>query len=316
MFDSYGRKINYLRVSITDDCNLNCKYCRPYAHISKKNNNISLGEICTIVDGFVKTGVDKVRITGGEPLVRSDILKIVEKIHKMDGIKDLAMTSNGILLSKYAKQLKEAGLNRVNVSLDTLDEKKYFEITKGGSLKMVMNGLEAAKKAGLLPIKLNIVLIKDFNEEDIEGLVNLTKYEEIDVRFIELMPIGNLRNWALSRYLNSNIVFEKVPELMEVEALDVSSPAKYYSLPGGRGRVGLINPISCKFCSNCNRIRLTADGKLKPCLHSNKEVDIRKCILEKKDIDELIYDIVMNKPKEHCLEDGRYIYRQMSEIGG
>ncbi|MCR3760465.1 GTP 3',8-cyclase MoaA [Clostridium felsineum] len=316
MLDSYGRKINYLRVSVTDNCNLNCKYCRPYTISNKKNNNITLEEICTIVKGFVKTGVDKVRITGGEPLVRNDILTIVEKIHEIDGIKDLAMTTNGLLLSKYAKDLKSAGLNRVNISLDTLDSKKYFEITKGGSLKMVLKGIEAAKKAGLSPIKLNVVLMKNFNEEDIIRFINLTKYEDIDVRFIELMPIGTLKDWSLSKYLNNHIVFKKVPNLIEVAPLDISSPAKYYSLPSAKGRIGLINPISCKFCSNCNRIRLTADGKLKPCLHSNTEFDIRKLILAGKNIDDFIQDIIINKPKEHYLEDGRYIYRQMSEIGG
>ncbi|MDS0525861.1 GTP 3',8-cyclase MoaA [Clostridium sp. SHJSY1] len=318
MFDSYGRKINYLRISVTDLCNLRCKYCMPEKGIEKMLHNeiLTLEEIQHITKSFVETGVDKIRITGGEPLVRKGILKLIEGIGKLDGIKDFAMTTNGIFLKKYAKNLKQAGLTRVNISLDTLNEEKYSQITKVGKLKDVLKGIEEAKRVGLTPIKLNVVLIKDFNENEIEDFVNLTRYEDIDIRFIELMPIGDLKHWSMNRYVSNNIVLEKIPELIQMKSDDISSPAKYYKIPDGKGKIGLINPISCKFCENCNRIRLTADGKIKPCLHSNKEVDLKTLIREGKDIRKVILETINNKPKEHELEEGHYISREMTAIGG
>lgn len=318
MLDSYGRKINYLRISVTDLCNLRCKYCMPEKGINKLPNQeiLKLEEIQNITECFVEKGIDKVRITGGEPLVRKGILKLVEGIGNLDKVKDFAITTNGILLKQYSSDLKNAGLNRVNISLDTLEEKKYTQITKCGQLKEVLKGIEAAKKVGLTPIKLNVVLIKGFNLEEIESFVNLTKYEDIDVRFIELMPIGAVKYWSISKYCSNDLVLKKVPQLIEVEGMDISSPARYYKLPGGRGRVGLINPISCKFCNNCNRLRLTADGKIKACLHSNEEFDLKTPLREGKAIEGLIDNIIKNKPKEHELEAGNYINRDMTAIGG
>jgi len=318
MFDLYGRKINYLRISVTDLCNLRCKYCMPEKGIDKIYHKeiLTLEEMQNITEKFVEIGVDKVRITGGEPLVRNNILKLVEGIGRIEQVRDLAMTTNGTLLKKYARDLKNAGLNRLNISLDTLNQEKYSRITKTGQLKDVIEGIEAAKKEGLTPIKLNIVLIKGFNEDEIEDFINLTRYEDIDVRFIELMPIGALKYWSLNKYISNETVLERVPTLIETKASDISSPATYYKLPNAKGRVGLINPISCKFCESCNRIRLTADGKIKSCLHSNDEIDLKKMIRDGKDITALITDIVKNKPKEHNLEDGNYINRDMTAIGG
>lgn len=318
MFDSYGRKINYLRISVTDLCNLRCKYCMPEKGIDKMWHKeiLTLEEIEVITESFVELGVDKVRITGGEPLVRKNILKLIDGIGKIGGVNDLAMTTNGILLKDYAKDLKNAGLNRLNISLDTLNEEKYSQITKVGKIKDVLQGIEAAKKSGLAPIKLNVVLIKDFNENEIEDFINLTKYEDIEIRFIELMPIGTLKHWSSNKYISNDTVLEKMPELIEIESADISSPARYYKLPNAKGKVGLINPISCKFCGNCNRIRLTADGKLKSCLHSNSEVDLKKLLREGKDIKTVITDTIKSKPKEHELENGNYINREMTAIGG
>jgi len=318
MFDSYDRKINYLRISVTDLCNLRCKYCMPEKGIDKMCHKeiLTLEEIQDITERFVETGVDKVRITGGEPLVRSNILRLVDGIGKIDGIRDFAMTTNGILLRKYAKDLRNSGLNRLNISLDTLNAEKYSKITKVGKLKDVLEGIEEAKKVGLAPIKLNVVLIKGFNENEIEDFINLTRYEEIEIRFIELMPIGTLKYWSLNKYISNDAVLEKMPELIEIKSSDISSPARYYKLPNAKGKVGLINPISCKFCGNCNRIRLTADGKIKPCLHSNCEVDLKKMLREGKNISNVIIDTIKNKPKEHGLEDGNYINRDMTAIGG
>lgn len=318
MVDLYGRKINYLRISVTDLCNLRCKYCIPEKGIKKLEHKeiLTLEEIQKVTEKFIDIGVNKVRITGGEPLVRQNILKLVEGIGKIHKVKDLAMTTNGTLLKEYAKSLKNAGLSRLNISLDTLNEDKYSKITKVGKLKDVLEGIEAAKKEGLGPIKLNVVLIKDLNENEIEAFVNLTKYEDIDVRFIELMPIGDLKYWSLNKYLSNQVVLERVPSLMEIKSGDISSPAKYYKLPNAKGRVGLINPISCKFCENCNRIRLTADGKIKSCLHSNDEIDLKKILRDGKDITELIVKVIESKPKEHGLNDGNYIKRNMTAIGG
>lgn len=318
MVDSYGRSINYLRISITDLCNLRCRYCMPEKGIEKMNYNniLRLEEIEELAKIFVSLGVNKIRITGGEPLIRKGILNLVEGIGRLKEVKDFAMTTNGIFLKEYARDLKSAGLNRVNISLDTLNEKRYSSITKGGNIKEVLDGIEEAKKVGLTPIKLNVVLIGGFNEDEIENFVNLTRDEEIDVRFIELMPIGQAKDWSLDKFISNKIVLEKVGELKEIQKEDISSPAKYYKLPNGIGKVGLINPISCKFCDNCNRIRLTADGKIKPCLHSNEEIDLRTPLRKGEDLREIINGIIANKPKEHNLENGEYIERNMTTIGG
>ncbi|MBV7272041.1 GTP 3',8-cyclase MoaA [Clostridiaceae bacterium UIB06] len=318
MIDSYGRNINYLRISITDLCNLRCRYCMPEKGIEKIPHNeiLRLEEIEELARIFVSLGVNKIRITGGEPLIRKGILNLIENIGRIEGLKDFAMTTNGIFLKKYARNLKNAGLNRVNISLDTLNEKKYRDITKGGDIKEVLEGIEEAKKVGLTPIKLNVVLIGGLNEDEIKDFVNLTKNENIDVRFIELMPIGQAKDWSLDKFISNKIVLEKVKELKEIIKEDISSPARYYKLPNSKGKVGLINPISCKFCDNCNRIRLTADGKIKTCLHSNAEIDLRIPLRMGEDLRKIITEVVINKPKEHNLENGEYIERNMTTIGG
>ena len=318
MKDSFGRRINYLRISLTDRCNLRCRYCMPEEGIEKFQHEdmLTLEETYKIAEAFVELGIDKIRFTGGEPLVRKGIVGLVSRISKLKGIKDLAMTTNGTLLGKYAKELKEAGLNRVNVSLDTLDKDKYKEITRGGSIDRFWSGIEEARRVGLQPIKINTVLVGGFNEDEVLDLVNLTKDREIDVRFIELMPIGEAAGWAEEKFLPNDFVLDKVEALEPVEKEDISSPANYYKLPGGKGRVGIINPISCKFCKNCNRVRLTAGGKLKLCLHSNKEIDMKKALRDGEDIKKLIKDSILEKEEEHNLEDGQYINRNMNEIGG
>ncbi len=318
MKDSYGRTINYLRISLTDLCNLRCKYCMPEKGICKVEHNevLSLEEIYEVAKVFVSLGVNKIRLTGGEPLTRKGIVGLVEKIGKLDGVKDLAMTTNGILLKKYARDLKSAGLNRINVSLDTLDEKKYSQITRGGRLQDVLEGIEEAKSVGLTPIKINTVLIGGFNVDEIEDFVNLTKTEEIDVRFIELMPVGEASKWAEENFISNEIILDKVSALEKVERLDPSSPAVYYKLPNAKGRVGIINPISCKFCEYWNRVRLTSQGKLKLCLHSNEEIDLKDKLRKGEDIEKVILDVIKQKPEAHHLEDGQYISDSMYQIGG
>lgn len=317
MKDLYGREINYLRISVTDLCNLRCQYCMPKSGVCKLEHEdvLSIEEFYEIASAFVELGVRKIRITGGEPLVKNGIIKLVKKISSL-GVDDLAMTTNGLLLPKYAKDLKEAGLNRVNISLDTLDYEKYSKITRGGNLFKVLEGIEEAKRVGLTPIKINTVLIGGFNTKEIENFVYITKEEKIDVRFIELMPIGEAQDWAREKFVSNNEILERVPELEKTKSNDPSSPAVYYRLPDGLGKVGIINPISCKFCDACNRVRITSTGKLKLCLHSDDEIDLRKVIKDGGDLKEVIRKAILEKPEEHHLEEGKFIKRNMNEIGG
>lgn len=317
MKDLYGREINYLRISVTDLCNLRCQYCMPEDGVCKLEHEdvLTTEEFYEIAKAFVELGVKKIRITGGEPLVKNGIVELVEKIASLD-LKELAMTTNGLLLPKYAEDLKKAGLDRVNVSLDTLDAKKYSEITRGGDLFEVLKGIDEAKRVGLTPIKINSVLIGDFNIDEIENFVYITKEEDIDVRFIELMPIGQASSWASEKFVSNNMILNTVPELERTQAIDSSSPAVYYKFPDGKGRVGIINPISCKFCDACNRVRLTSRGKLKLCLHSDDEIDLKEVIRSGGDLKQVIRDSILKKPEEHHLEEGQFIKKNMNEIGG
>lgn len=318
MRDSFGRKINYLRVSLTDRCNLRCKYCMPEDGIDKCEHHeiLSLEETYDIIESFVELGVDKIRFTGGEPLVRKDIVSLIRRVSKLQKVKDIAMTTNGIFLKEMAEDLKEAGLKRVNISLDTMDSEKFKSITRGGNLQSVLEGIEEAKRVGLTPIKINTVLIGGFNEDEIENFANLTIKEPIDVRFIELMPIGEASSWAEEKFISNKKILEQIKGLKSVEREDISSPAIYFKLPNAKGRVGIINPISCKFCEDCNRVRLTATGRLKLCLHSNREIDLKIPLRDGKDIKELILRSIGEKEESHHLEDGKYISRNMNEIGG
>lgn len=317
MIDAYSREVNYLRLSVTDLCNLRCQYCMPEQGIEKSthDNILSFEDIDKIVSAFVSLGIDKVRITGGEPLIKKDIVKLIQTISKHEGIKDLALTTNGLLLKSMAKSLKVAGLNRVNVSLDSLNEKKYSMMTRGGKLKDALAGIEMAKKVNLMPIKINVVLINGFNEDEIEDFVSLTRYEDIEVRFIELMPIGEVSKWSLNHFLPNSYVLEKVPNLIKLNDKK-PSVAVNYKLPNGKGKVGLISPISCKFCYNCNRVRVTSGGILKYCLHSDKEYNLKKVINNKESLIEYIKNSILLKPLEHNIEEGIYIKRNMVQVGG
>jgi cyclic pyranopterin phosphate synthase len=320
VLDGEGREINYLRISVTDLCNLRCRYCIPEEGIIKKCHSdiLRIEEIEEIVKVSRKLGVNKVRLTGGEPLVRRGIVDLVQKISSIPGINEVALTTNGTLLKEYAKPLKEAGLKRVNVSLDTLQENKYKYITKRGNLKTVIEGIKAAKEVGLTPLKLNVVLVKGFNDDEIDDFVKLTIKNEVDIRFIELMPIGDNGDWSKEHSISNKIVLEKYPNLIPIVSEDKSAPAQYYKLPAAKGKVGLINPISSHFCSSCNRIRLTADGKIKPCLHSNEEIDIKTILRENGDILPIITKAVRVKPKAHHINEQGYtpINREMFQIGG
>lgn len=318
MVDGIGRNINYLRLSITDRCNLRCKYCMPEEGIPLKTHQdvLSFEEIDTIVEGFVGMGITKIRVTGGEPLIRKDIISLLNRIGRHPEVKDFAMTTNGIFLKKMAASIKEAGINRVNISLDSLNPDKFSLMTRGGSLEDVLDGIQEAIKVGLTPIKINVVLIGGFNDDEIEDFVELTKNNPIDVRFIELMPIGEVARWSLDNFISNQNVLDKVKALKPIESEDKSSPATYYKLPGAQGKVGLISPISCKFCSDCNRIRLTSEGMLKYCLHSDVELNLKELVDSKKDFESAINTFINTKPKEHNLENGEFVNRNMVRIGG
>lgn len=297
---------------------MRCKYCMPEQGIKKSDHDkiLSFEAMDKIVESLVKQGINKVRITGGEPLVRKDILKLVERIGSHEGITDFSITTNGMLLKEMAVDLKMAGVNRVNISLDSLNPEKYKEMTRGGELSRVVDGIREAIRIGLTPIKLNVVLIGGFNVDEIESFVELTRVLPIDVRFIELMPIGEVAGWSAENFVTNQIVLERVPKLQRLHDQDANSPAVYYKLPNALGRVGLISPISCKFCSECNRIRLTSEGILKYCLHSDDGLNMKTLLENNEDLEEAVNRFLLRKPIKHQIEQGCYVAHNMVQIGG
>lgn len=317
MRDQFNRDLTYLRVSITDRCNLRCTYCMPVEGVETMPHDelLSYEELYSVIEKFVSLGVKKLRITGGEPLVRKDVVKFIEQVAKLDKLEDIAMTTNGLLLKELALPLKKAGLHRVNISLDTLDQNRYKLMTRGGELKSVLEGIQTAKEVGL-KIKLNCVVNKGINDDEVGRFIQLTQDWGVDVRFIELMPIGQNIQYAQEHFYSNEIILNQFPELKPVKAEDPSSPARYYQLDGAKGKVGLISPLSCNFCAYCNRLRLTPDGKLKPCLHSDIEIDLKTALRNNQDILPLILESYQIKPEKHLLDEHKMIARQMSQIGG
>jgi cyclic pyranopterin phosphate synthase len=315
MKDNYGRDIYYLRLSVTDKCNLRCIYCMPETGIQKlKHEDImSVDEIAEIVRASAACGITKVRVTGGEPLVRRGILEICRRISETDGIREVCLTTNGILLPKFAAELKSAGVNRLNISLDTLDRVAYKDITRSDSLADALAGVDAALKTGFDAIKINAVLIGGINDSGILELLEMTRKHKADVRFIEIMPVGECADWAKSRFISAQHVLELAPELYEVGTDGV---AKLYMLPGGHGTVGLISPISSHFCPTCNRIRVTFDGIMKPCLHSAEEIKLRG--LHGTELEKVIRSAISVKPRKHKIDtfEASSDARNMNEIGG
>lgn len=275
MTDTYGRTINYLRLSVTDLCNLRCRYCMPADGICKKSHTEMLteDEMIQAVRAAASLGICKLRLTGGEPLVKKNILSICERSAKVPGISEVCLTTNGTLLPQMARRLREAGVDRLNISLDTLFPDKYAYITRIGTLEQALRGIESALEAGFAHLKINSVLIGSFNDDEIPALAELTRRYPADVRFIELMPMTENEAFGPQAYLPGSAVLSALPELKPAEQDD--GVAKLYRLPGAQGNVGLISAVSRHFCASCNRIRLTADGRLKPCLHSDQERPIK-----------------------------------------
>jgi len=318
--DKFARKIEYLRLSVTDLCNLRCRYCMPPGGVDKLEHAriLRIEELLEIARTASEMGIRKIRLTGGEPLVRKGILSLIRGIRDLPGISTLSLTTNGILLNGQAGILKEAGLDRVNISLDTLDREKFRQITGSDRLAEVLNGLREAREAGLTPLKVNVVLIRDFNREEIPRFAALAAELDLEVRFIELMPLGESAGWTEGRYLSNRAVLEALPGLVRLEETEKGSPAEVWALPEGRGRIGLINPISHKFCGDCNRLRVTSDGRLLPCLHSEEGLDIRACRARGMSLGEIFREGVLLKPREHRLEEpGRIAVRNnMYAVGG
>ena len=275
MKDIFGREIYYLRLSVTERCNLRCRYCMPEDGICKKDHADMLteDEMILAVQAAASLGFRKLRITGGEPLVKKNILSICARASAVEGIEEVCLTTNGILLPQMAKPLREAGVHRVNISLDTLNREKYAHITRRDNLEAALAGIESAIDAGFSRIKINTVLIGGFNDDEIQELAMLTVRYPVDVRFIELMPMGDHGEFGQNSMIPCDTVLTRLPELEPVRA--DGGVARLFRLPDAQGNIGLISPVSSHFCAECNRIRLTADGKLKPCLHSSEEFPIK-----------------------------------------
>jgi cyclic pyranopterin phosphate synthase len=316
MLDKFGREITYLRLSVTDLCNLRCRYCMPEEGVPKKDHAAMLteDEMILAVEAAASLGITKLRITGGEPLVKKNILSICRRAARVPGIREVCMTTNGIRLPELAVPLREAGVRRLNISLDTLDPDKYAQITRCGALSDALAGIHAALGAGFEKIKLNAVLIGGFNDDEIEEMAKLTLRYPLDMRFIELMPMG-ASGFGKEAYLPYTEVLRRLPELMPLPG--EGGAAKLYRLPGALGNVGLISPVSAHFCSGCNRLRLTADGKLKPCLHSSAEYPIKG--LDKAGMAAVMEEAILGKPEWHGLLDyanRSQSARSMNRIGG
>ncbi len=325
IIDQFGRRLSYLRVSVTDACNLRCVYCMPEDMTFRPRHELmSDEEILTIVRLMAELGITKVRLTGGEPTIRPRIVEIVRQIARIPGIRDLAMTTNAILLAQLAEPLARAGLQRVNISLDTLDPKKFRFITRRGDLSQVWAGIEAAEAAGLKPLKLNVVVTRGFNDGEVVDLAKLTLDRDWDVRFIELMPFGSEAEFAQTAVVRATEIRERIEAALgpmhPVPGHDPRDPARPYRLMGARGTLGFINSISEPFCSACNRLRLTADGKLRLCLLRDGEFDILTPLRAGVPLEELkqaILDAAYTKPWGHGLPEGIIPQsRLMNQIGG
>ena len=323
--DRFGRSISYLRISLTDHCNLRCVYCMPEDMTFRPNAELMQDdEILLFTRLFTSLGFHKIRLTGGEPTVRAEIVDLVREITHTPGVRSLSMTTNGILLSQLARPLAKAGLDRVNISLDTLDPEKFRRLTRWGKLADVWTGLEAAEDAGLTPIKINAVVVRGYNESDILDVARLTLEHPWQVRFIEMMPFAGATELQINQVVNWEEMHQRIEnafgslEIVGNGKLD--GEARLYHLPGARGDIGFISSVTKPFCAECNRARLTADGRLRLCLLREKEVDLLTPLRNGATLEELrqlILTGIWHKPWGHGLAQGVIpLNRVMSEIGG
>ncbi len=327
--DSFGRRIDYLRVSVTDRCNLRCVYCLPHAGVrwQPRADLLTLPELVQMIETAAALGIRRVRLTGGEPLVRPDLPDLVRAIARLPGIDEVSLTTNGMLLERLAAPLAAAGLRRVNVSLDTLDPAKFHRLTRWGSLDRVWRGLAAAERCGLTPIKLNTVVVRGLNDDELCDLARLTVERAWHVRFIELMPVGNGGDWGPDFPAEAQRYFSVHEMLTRLEPLGLApaagpagnGPARSFQIPGALGTVAFISPLGEHFCAACNRLRLTADGRLRPCLLQADEVPVREALRAGQDVAALLAQAVAHKPEGHTLLAASAYSasdRAMCQIGG
>jgi cyclic pyranopterin phosphate synthase len=326
LLDPYKRKINYLRVSVTDRCNLRCRYCMPEDGIPliRHEDILTYEEILRIVRVFASEGISKVRLTGGEPLVRKGIVGFVFSLSQVKGIRDLSLTTNGILLRKFAQDLKQAGLRRINISLDSLRKGRFLQITRRDGFEQVWAGIEEALRVGLSPIKINMVAMKGLNDDEIESFARLTIRLPLTIRYIEYMPSGNGEEWKESDILTIPQIksrLENIGKLIPIPSDQWDGPAKRFRIDGAIGEIGLIGAVSSHFCEECNRIRLTPDGRLRTCLFSDDEIDVREILRNggtDQNLKERLLVALATKPERHHINTHQFkkCQRNMSAIGG
>ena len=323
--DRYGRRIHYLRISLTDRCNLRCVYCMPEEMVFRPTPELMQDEeLQLLVQLFVRLGFDKFRLTGGEPTVRAHIVDLVRDIAHTPGVDALSMTTNGVLLERLARPLVDAGLKRVNISIDTMEPEKFKQLTRRGSIEDVWRGIQAAEAAGLVPIKLNAVVVRGHNEEDVVDLARLTIDHPWQVRFIEMMPFGGVTDLQQSQMVTAREIQNRIEvafgKLETANGGELDGEAQLFRLPNSQGDVGFIASVTQPFCASCTRARLTADGRLRLCLLRDGEVNLLAPLRNGASIEDLrtlILDAIWQKPWGHGLADGIVpLSRVMSEIGG
>lgn len=322
--DSLGRQINYLRLSVTDRCNMRCFYCMPKEGIVKKEHEavLSYEELLLIAETAVGLGIEKIRITGGEPLVRTGIVDFLAKLSVIPGLRHLALTTNGLLLAEMSADLYKAGVQRLNVSLDSLNSHTFADITRGGNLERVLAGLEAAEHAGFPPPKINVVIMRGVNDAEILHFAEMTRERANSIRFIEYMPVVKQEGWQ--RYcISGDEILQRIAERYPLEQVDkgrYAGPSKDFRIPGARGSIGIITAVSGHFCSECNRIRVTSTGQAKGCLFSDEKTDLIPFLRppDRQGLARVLKGIVMGKPERHGITQKGYCHANfnMSQVGG
>lgn len=326
MVDNNNRIINYLRLSVTDKCNLRCIYCMPEEGVEFMPHAeiLTYEEMLVIIKLCVQKGIRKLRLTGGEPLIRKGVIDFIKKASQLDGLQEVTLTTNGVYLKEFGQSLRESGTFRINVSMDTLRPDRFFNITRRDVFDRVWAGIEEAESAGLSPIKINTVIMRGVNDDEILDFARITYRKPYHVRFIELMPVGDPDRWTPDRFLSAKEVFDKISilgKIIPVSSDPLDGPARRFTLEGSKGEIGLIGALSYHFCENCNRLRLTADGKLRGCLFSDNETDIKEPLrngANEQYMLKLIEETIQNKPRSHgqAVWQPRKCSRSMNGIGG
>lgn len=326
LIDTFGRRVDYIRLSVTDRCDFRCVYCMTEdMTFLPRDQVLSLEEIYLVAQAFTELGVNKIRLTGGEPLVRNNVMSLIERLGKLDGLKELLLTTNGAQLDKFAAPLREAGVNRINISVDSLDAERFLRISRVGKLDKVLAGIDAARAQGFERIRLNAVIMKGYNDDEVLALTDYALAKEVDISFIEEMPLGNASDHDRESTVCSNDwvrgVLEEHYELI-ASAETTAGPSRYYQVAGKRSRIGFISPVSHNFCADCNRVRVTVEGRLLLCLGNEHSIDLRAILREQKGdlvaLKRAIVDSMALKPERHFFYDKDHVQpvRLMNMTGG